>query len=64
MRNRRDDAYLSLVSRSRTRGQHALLDVCRRQMVQYGMVWHDQYTAIVLCRSGSVQNALAKEHGK
>jgi len=55
---------LSLIPRSRTRGQHALLDICRRQMVQYGMIRHDQYTAIVLCRCSSVENALAKEHGK
>lgn len=60
----REQTYLSLVPGSRTRGQHALLDIRRRQMVQYGVVWHDQNTTVILGRCGSIENALAKEHGK
>lgn len=56
--------HLSLVSRRRTRGKHTLLDISCSEMVQHGVVRHDQHGTVVFHRRCAVQNALAQEHGE
>lgn len=56
--------YLALISRSRAGGENALLDVGRGQMIENGVIGHDQDAAVVLHWSSAIKDALAEEHGQ
>ena len=54
--------HLLLIPRCRTGSQNVILDTTCCQMIQHGVVWHDQHAAVILHWCGSVQDALAHEH--
>lgn len=56
--------HLPLIPRGPTRGQDAVLDTAGSEMVEHGVVGHDEHAGVVLVRRRAVQDGFAQEHGQ